>query len=130
MSVGLFTEQEGRAKVRDMIDSREWWIVPYVSPVATDMCMAIESKYYSGEASADSEAMMLGRPDLFAIMFFRKTRMSKAQLAKITSAAKGANDEQDILIAVDPNDPYAMERGMIFHNWVMGDDGWKPAAER
>lgn len=80
-NVELLTEDEGRQKIIALLDSGEWWAIPWLNDRAPDVSILIEERYYAtGEAAGDFLAMML---PAVTMTFGHKRRMSAEQLADI-----------------------------------------------
>lgn len=130
--VGFLTEDEARAVIRDKLDSREWWCIPWVSQAASRASIEIEATYYDGEANGDLETMTtLGMiPGVFALVFAHKRRMSAVQLAALLYSDPAAAElliKHDILAIIEsPDDERGSAAMFAFNAWVMGDDGYKP----
>ena len=137
--IDLMDEQYARTLVRERLDNREWWILPWVSDVSGDISALIETSFYDGEASADFE-IVFGSANgvMMTTSFAHKRRMSREQYAELL--ASGANlsgdaaslaaslVDQDIVMSIaGPDDLQGYEYALLWHAWVMGDDGWKPA---
>src|SRR5438105_1820439 len=90
MSIGLLTEQDARAAMWSRIDSRRWWVIPWVSNNAGPVCEAIERRYYQGDASADFQLFCSPGGGAFAVAFAHKRRMSAYQLARLVIELGGA----------------------------------------
>ncbi len=135
MSISLLTEDESRAQIRALIESKDWWVIPMLTERALDFCYEIEKRYYTGRASADCELYM-GPP--VSVMFFRKSRMSAHRLAgllapkgKQRSERKESLKERDILFLAEEEDQISEmeEKALLWwHEWVMGRLSVNPGA--
>ncbi len=131
MSIGLMTEEEALAKIRERLLSREWWLFIGASELSTEV---EETYYWEGDAPLDYDLFMCPRPDLglVGLMFARKTRMSPQQFVQIADKYTAGVDwsglldegtpEQDIVCAVTDRQtiPWISAVG----NWIQGDGAW------
>lgn len=78
--IELTTLEDGRARIFAAVDSRDWWILPWVTPAAAPLSIAIETRFYDGPANADFEAILLPFLECPAICLMHKRRMSVGDL--------------------------------------------------
>lgn len=110
----VFTEQEARAWMWGLIESREWWVLPWISELSGDISGRIERRYYSRGRACDDFQVVMCHPQacgVVGVSFARKRRMTAAQLARllVTAGAYGetaaavarALRDQDILLTAD-----------------------------
>lgn len=121
MSVNLLGEREYIDLLVDRIRSREWYIIPGLSPASSELMILIETTHYAGEANADFE-LLLGPlvPGAFSIAFAHKRRMTHEQLLALLRLPDdaGETDGQDVLIALEPDAPAELTMAAIaFANW-------------
>lgn len=124
MSVALLTEDETRGLIRRYLDSFDWWVFPIVTARGSEFMIEIETTHYTGKANADFEMFMLGIPGCFTLALAHKRRMSIDQLSELLQSPVPCG--QDVICLVAPGDDVGKAHVMAFHDWVMGDDGWKP----
>jgi hypothetical protein len=126
MGIDVLTEDDGRQRMWQMAQTREWWIIPWVSEAASDLSVEIERRFYSGEANADFELFMcnpLGYAS--AVAFARKSRASPADIAALVGQPI-ASDEHDILIAGYPDErDRAALRAFAWAQDLERAHGWK-----
>ena len=124
----FLTEDETRDKIRDMINSWEWWIFPNVSESSVHLSAMVEETYYRGDANGDFHIMLFPMSGMGAISFAHKRRMSAEQLAAIAGRDVARTlKQQDIVVALDVEDEEDQAAAVMqWHAWVMGTDGWKP----
>lgn len=120
----LMDENEGRARVRNYLQSRAWWTFPVLNENALDLCDLVERTYYTDAANADFHVVM----GPVNVMFAHKRRMTAAQLADLFGLPVADTlEKQDIIMAADSeDDPITTYRAALFHDWVTGNDGWSP----
>ncbi len=131
MSVGMMTEEEALASIRERLLTREWWL--FIG--ATVLSQEVEETYYwEPEAAVDFDLLMCPRPDLglVGLMFARKTRMSPHQFIAIANKySKGVDwsrlldegtAEQDIICALVGSNTIEWLTGVT--RWIEGDGAW------
>ncbi len=85
----LMDQDEGRAAIREYIESRDWWIIPGVAEAAGDLMDVIERRYYSGAAAADFHLVLATGSAVFAVAFAHKRRMGASSLAALLEEQDG-----------------------------------------
>lgn len=130
----LMTEEEARATMLAMIDSREWWVIPWLHSRCYELCSRVEQRHYTGKASADflivygfvAGAMV---PTVFA----KKRRMGPRAFGRILAECMADKDidrwaelvtTQDVII-VCPDDTTGEAEAVrtvahLWHEWVIG----------
>lgn len=99
----LIDYEEVKKRIQGQLDSREWWVIMAADEHSQALACAIEEKFYTGEASADYELVMIPRPFdgclIMTIYMARKTRMTMKQLFELTGAPvhQGGAAETDII---------------------------------
>ena len=113
---GLLTNDEARAEARRKLGSRSWWILPWVGERSADLSIAIERRFYDGEANADFEVLIGGLPNWrlpCTVAFAHKRRMTAAQLAALcgeaglpleVAALERALATQDVVLGIAPGE--------------------------
>jgi hypothetical protein len=123
----LMDEAQARAWVHGMLDSREWWVIPWLNGRVWEVSLAIEERYYGG--GGDGDFIALQGP--VSITAGRKSRMSSGELGEILSEVMGMRsatewaetlETQDILVVLDPGEDMSQQVLAIaaWHEWVMG----------
>lgn len=127
--VELLTEDEARARVREYVDSREWWIIPWVSWGSAEASREIEERFYPnglGGSTDDFQAIFTVIP----VTFGKKSALSAEALSTYMAEKDGNRSAtewerqlttQDVVIFVDEGDPLtAFSLAAAWHDWVMG----------
>ena len=77
--VSLLDEEGIREKLRQRINSRDWWVIFPMTRI--DVLEDIERSFYSGKANVDFEILMGPNLPGFAIALAKKSHMSVGMLA-------------------------------------------------
>ena len=120
----LMTEDEARQRIRGYADSRDWWIIPYVSEAAASVAAEVERRYYTGKANADFVILM----GPYTAAFAHKRRMSAETLGALMgelSSAMTADEwsralrAQDVIVVLDEEDDVGGVAAVLaFNRWV------------
>lgn len=81
--VMLLDSSESKDKIREYMDSHEWWVLPLVTEESSLLSAEIEERFYDGAANDDFHATWLPIAGLVAVIFANKRRMSAQQLAEL-----------------------------------------------
>ena len=132
MSMLVLDEAEVRALIHGKIDSREWWILPWLDGRSAALSQRIEETFYAGDASPDFELVAGGSvPGVLALAFAQKRRMTARQLARLlirNSANHLGSDvahltrqlhEHDVVISCEDRQTAEM-RMAVFQAWLEG----------
>jgi hypothetical protein len=81
----IWDEQAEFKKAHALVDSREWWVIPNVSPYAESLMQRITTDVFNDQASPDAEASMLlpWMAGIVGIFYVRKTRLPRPALLKL-----------------------------------------------
>jgi hypothetical protein len=128
-AVRLLTDTQTRGFIRGLVESRQWWILPWMNQSAAELSMEIERRFYASKAEGDFVAFLGPAP----ITAARKCRMSREQLADLLAelcTAQGWTSEQwreaiaehDILVTVGEadSDSETLAHLMAWHDWLEG----------
>jgi hypothetical protein len=122
----LLTENDARTRILEMLDSRDWWVIPWLTEAAGDLSLAIEKRYYAGEANDDFQAII----GPIMVSAGRKARMSPEQLGELMaeecpgmgkSAAEWTElcQTQDILVALrEEGDVDGIGAMLLWDSWL------------
>ena len=88
--VNFLDGNELKQLVRERFGNREWWVFLAPDERGAEMLDQIERKYYWGKKNADYEIVLGRDPEMgqIPLVFAKKTRMSKTQLAQHLYSAK------------------------------------------
>jgi hypothetical protein len=89
----LLDEDEARVRIREYVDSGDWWIFPFPDERMQSVVATVEERSYSGEANADFHLMAMA-PQL-VLVFAHKRRMTSTQFAELLEEV-GVTDEEAI----------------------------------
>jgi len=130
----LMLEDDARDRIRRYVESREWWILPYLNRRAGPVITTIEERHYVGAANADFHVLVGGGGPIMGVAFAHKRRMSARQFARILKEAGDPRKitdltkfckTQDVLVVLEEED---QERGIVaaflFNAWL-----YPPATE-
>lgn len=121
MAATLLHGTDARALMRQRIDCRAYWIIPFVGLTAAAFSATLEECRYSGAAASDFEAMLVafgGR--VLPVAFAKKARVGPRALARLMVQAGAGADaatlgrdllEHDVLVI--PDDTSAAERARV-----------------
>lgn len=110
MSFTLMTADESRAMMWARIDSRRWWVIPWIGDRARALSQRLEETFYDGRASSDFEIGMANfGGGIVPVTFAHKRHLSARKLAPVMiemghrssteEQLRQALTKQDILIA-------------------------------
>jgi hypothetical protein len=130
--------------IKERMDSGEWWLLVPCDHDSHNPIIAIESKYYSGDASGDFHAVMVGDPDcpVHAFYFAKKSRMSPEELAEAMIEAGGAGGWGELVERCRTQDivgfgltPQTETRGILFVLWAeckagIREESWEDLVQR
>ena len=121
----LLSTNDLRQRIRERIDSREWWVMPWLTAEAPDLSITVEQQFYTGEASGDFEAYMGPVP----VTMGHKRRMTAEQaavaLSDLTMQTATVEEraalfrEHDILVAGIPDEATLLSL-IVWEAWVQG----------
>ena len=122
----LLGEDEVKEKMRGMVSSRDWWVIPWIGPESGDLSTLIEERYYDGPANRDFQLFTGPLPfatGVCIVSFARKSRMSAEELHGLLiesgvdrslADAILPDGERDVLIPVPTTDPETRQRASAY----------------
>jgi hypothetical protein len=132
----IWDEQAEFKKAHALVDSREWWVIPNVSPYAESLVQRISTDVFNDQASPDTEASMLlpWMAGIVGIFYVRKTRLPRPALLKlmqtlmdngkeIPASIVDQMEKTDILVPLHTQDEIQMVMPalMRWDLWMHGD---------
>lgn len=128
MTPELLDENEAKQIIKAYVESRNYWIVPWVTPEAARFSEAFEQRFYSGRKNRDFNLMM-GRFLPGGVMAFgHKKHVTAQQICDFVGEKTGIDlppsedASRDFLIIVPPEEtPQIVEIVMLmdsFDHWL------------
>lgn len=127
----LLDDDQARQRVRQRLDSRQWWIIPLFGERAREFSTDVEKRFYmrGGRSTAAFEVMVGPYPVAFA----RKDKLPAERLAVYMADNWGADADvlrkafktgQDVLMTMPHRDSQeaaeVVATTLMFQQWVGG----------
>lgn len=100
----LLDETDIKELINRYLDSRDWWMIPYLTEGAADIVTQIEERFYRGAKNADFHLLMgpslPGGTVAFAHKRWLKRSVLQRWLRKFTPDLPAIGAEQDILLPI------------------------------
>ena len=127
MQTRILSNDQAKAKVREYLESKQWWL--FLEPDPGGWTTAIETRFYKGKANVDFEVIMgvniPGIHGIIGLCFGRKSRLSPKRLAAwLSKQMQGYTVTEadlkvtDVLVIGDSTPEEAFAWGAIIGGWA------------
>ncbi len=135
MPLNVITERAALKRLWSLIDSNDWWIIPWISETACELSHTIEESHFAGDKNAAFVVMTCTRASgVFAVSLAHKRHLSVHALARLMRDSGAARvtaadlRHQDIIFCFAEDEGHVvLQRGTQWAVWLQAGRRPDPA---